>query len=97
MRKYLAIAAAAALATVATAATAEDVAAVSTAAAVAPKVGQTVVSSDGRTLGRIDRVDAQRVGVIVDMKYVYLPSASLSAGTKGRLVTSLTAKQALYR
>ena len=93
MRKILAVAAAAALATVAAGASAEDVAASSTAPALVIKTGRLVVSSEGRVIGRIDRVAADRIGVIADGQYVYIPTSTLSAGEKTRLATSLTTKQ----
>lgn len=94
MRKILVLAAAAALATVAGAASADTVAATASAPAVV-KTGRIVVSSDGRTVGRIDRVDGDRIGLIADSRYIYIPTSTLSAGEKNRVVTSLTIKQAL--
>lgn len=95
MRTILALAGAAALTAFGTVASAETPASTSAAAAATVRAGQTVVTADGRRLGRIDRVDGARVGLIVDMKYVYVPVATLSASEKGRLATSLTYKQAL--
>jgi hypothetical protein len=92
MRKILVLAAAAALTTLAGAASAETVAAAA-APALELKVGRLVVSSDGRTVGRIDRVEASKIGLIGDGRYLYIPTSTLSAGEKNRVVTSLTAKQ----
>lgn len=89
MRKIIAIAALA-VAGISAQASAQD--APATTAAVTAKVGQLVVSSDNKRIGRIDRVEATRVGVIYDMKYVYIPVATLSAGEGGRVVTSLARK-----
>ncbi|HEY6868898.1 MAG TPA: hypothetical protein VI199_03975 [Novosphingobium sp.] len=89
MREFLAIAGAAALAILSTAAHADDAKPAAAAAAFTPKSGQMVVSSDNKRVGRIDRVEATRVGVILDSQYVYIPTASLSAGENGRVVTSL--------
>jgi len=91
MRKILILAAAAALTTLAGAASAETVAAATPALEL--KVGRLVVSSDGRTVGRIDRVEASKIGLIGDGRYLYIPTSTLSAGEKNRVVTSLTAKQ----
>lgn len=88
MRKIIAIAALA-VAGISAQASAEDAPA---AAAVTAKVGQLLVTSDAKRIGRIDRVEATRVGVIYDTKYIFVPVASLSAGENGRIVTSLTRK-----
>jgi hypothetical protein len=90
MRKSLALAGAALLAAMSTVAHADD-------AAFAPKLGQMVYSSDGSRIGRIDRIDGQRVGIIFDMTYVYVPVDSLAAGDKGRAVTKLTYKEVTKR
>ena len=90
MRNLLAIASAAALATLSTAALAQTDAPVA-------KTGRLLISSDGKRLGRIDRVEAARVGVIVDSTYIYIPTATLSAGENNRVLTSLSYKDIVRR
>ena len=53
------------------------------------KGGEFVWSVDGRRIGRIDRVRGAAVVVISDIKMVYIPIATLSAGAGG-LVSSLS-------
>ena len=91
MRKFVILAAAtlAGLPSVALA----DVAAAETASAFVPRVGQLVYSSDGKRIGNIDRVDAARVSIIADMKMVYVARSTLSAGDKGRAISSLKAAE----
>jgi hypothetical protein len=86
MRKSLAFAGAAILAALSPVVHAED-------AAFTARAGQMVVTSDGKRVGSIDRIAGQRVGIIRDTKYIYLPVASLSAGENGRVVTKLTYKE----
>lgn len=93
MRQFLAIAGAAALAILATGAQADDAKPAAATAAFAPKAGQLVMSSDNKRIGRIDRVEATRVGVIFDSQYVYIPNATLSAGENGRVVTTLARRE----
>ncbi len=93
MRNLLALAGAVALATLSTSAMADEAA---PAAAVA-KVGRLVVSSDGKRIGRIDKVEANRVGIIFESAYIYVPTESLSAGENNRVVTALTFKDATHR
>ncbi len=81
-----------ALATAAAAQTAPAAAPV--VAAFVPKIGAIVKSSDGRVLGRVDRVVVKdgapvSVNVIVDGRMVRIPIATIS-GTDSALVTSLT-------
>jgi hypothetical protein len=83
---------------VAGAATAQTAPVAAPAAMAAPKVGTIVKSSDGRTLGRVDRVNAKdgapvSVNVIVDGRLAHIPMATLS-GSDGALVTSLTKAEA---
>ena len=89
MRQFLAIAGAAALAILSTAAQADDAKPAAAAASFAPKAGQLVYSSDNKRVGRIDRVEAARVGVILDSQYVYIATATLSVGENGRVLTTL--------
>lgn len=93
MRQFLAIAGAAALAILSTAAQADDAAPAAAKPAFTPKAGQLVWSSDNKRIGRIDRVEASRVGVILDAQYVYIPTATLSPGENGRVVTSLARRE----
>jgi hypothetical protein len=92
MRNLLVLAGAAALATVSVAASADTVAVSNPAPAV--KAGALLISSDGKRLGRVDRVRKDAIGVIIDQRYVYVPLSTISAGENGRLVTSLTARDA---
>lgn len=71
---------------------------VAAAATFVPKIGAIVKSSDGRVLGRVDRVvvkdgAAVSVNIIVDGRMVHLPMATIS-GTEGAVVTSLTKAEA---
>ena len=68
------------------------------AAAIALKSGTLVSSSDGKKVGRVDRVQKAKdgtplsVGIIFDTRFVYVPVSTLSTSDKG-LVTSLTLAQ----
>ena len=82
----------------ATAASAEDAAATAAepaaAARAAVKNGEWIYSSDGSAIGRIDHIQkgkdgASTAAVIYQMRMVYIPLDSLSAGQKG-YVTKLT-------
>ena len=59
------------------------------------KAGAVVTTSDGRRLGRIERVENSTDGqpasvrLIYDSRFVNIPASTISAGGKG-LVTSLT-------
>ena len=97
MRHRLALAGAAALALISTPLLSTATLAQTASSADLAKVGRLVVSSDGKRLGRIDKVDGDRVGMIVDGRYVYVPTASLSAGENNRVMTSLTFKDATRR
>jgi hypothetical protein len=60
--------------------------------------GILIVSSDGRRIGVIDSVVGDKasptaVKVIKDMHVVIIPVSSLSAGDKGRVVTTLAYKE----
>jgi len=64
------------------------------AAAVDLRPGMVIVSSDGRRIGRIERVLGESgaptgVTVIKDSKFVTVPAGTLSSGEHGRVVTSL--------
>ena len=69
-------------------------------AAVTPKLGMSVMTSDGKRLGRVDDIhqatkrEAASVGIIYDGHFVYLPVSTLTAADKG-YTTSLSLKQAL--
>lgn len=56
------------------------------------KTGEMVWSAEGRRIGRVDRVRGDAVAVIRDMKMIYIPIATLSAGDHG-LVSTLTTKE----
>lgn len=56
------------------------------------KTGDMVSSAEGRRIGRVDRVRGDAVAVIRDMKMIYIPIATISAGEHG-LVTTLTNKE----
>lgn len=64
----------------------------------APKSGTLLVTSDGKRVGRIDRVitgangEPKSVSVIYDSRFVYVPVSSLTMGD-GRVTTSLTRKE----
>ena len=74
--------------------TAETAPAAATAPVAAPAIknGDLVWSTDGRRIGRVDRVRGDAVAVISDMKMVYIPVATLSTSEHG-LVSSLTRKE----
>jgi hypothetical protein len=61
--------------------------------------GKMIFTSDGKRVGRIDRVVADAAGapesaaVIYDSKFIHVPYATLTPGDNGRLVTSLTQKE----
>ncbi len=63
-----------------------------------PDTGKMIFTSDGKRVGRIDRVVADAAGtpqaaaVIYDSKFIQVPYATLTPGENGRLVTSLTQK-----
>jgi hypothetical protein len=65
------------------------------AAAPAVKVGALLKSSDGKRIGRIERVVTSKAGtavsasLIVDSRFVYVPVSTISASDSG-LVTSLS-------
>lgn len=73
-------------------------------AVAAPAIAQTaaisrgalVISSDGKRLAKIDRINKDASGnpvsaaLILDGTFVYLPYSSLSAGENGRVNTSLS-------
>lgn len=63
-----------------------------TAAAATIKSGDLLWSSDGRRIGRVDRVRGASVSVIYDTRMIYVPAATLKSGDKG-LTTSLTRKE----
>ena len=92
MRHLLTLAGAAALAALSVAPTAASAQEPAAATDSFVKLGRLVVSSDGKRLGRIDRISGARIGLIVDSKYVYLPVATLTAGENSRVVTSLSFK-----
>ncbi len=64
------------------------------AATAAPNIhsGILVWSSDGRRIGRVDRVRGESVAVIYGMRIVYIPISSLSEGERG-LVSTLSRKE----
>ncbi len=72
--------------------TAAPVAAAAATTALEIKGGEMVWSSEGRRVGRVDRVRGETVAVIRDMKMIYIPIASLSASDRG-LVSTLTNKE----
>jgi hypothetical protein len=97
MRLSLICTAAAAAFALATAASAQDApAAASEAPAAAPatiKNGEWIYSADGSAIGRVDHIQkgkdgASTAAVIYQMRMVYIPLESLTAGPKG-YVTSL--------
>ena len=66
--------------------------------AIGPKAGMILLSSDGKRIGRIERIvgsagQAQMVSVIYDSRFVYLPLSTLTLGEDGRATTSLTRKE----
>lgn len=61
----------------------------SEAAAVAPKVGQTIRDANGRRLGQIESITNGNANVIMDMRMLRIPLTTLSAAEKG-LQTSLS-------
>lgn len=61
-------------------------------AALEIKAGDSIWSAEGRRIGRVDRVRGDAVAVIVDMKIIYIPIATLSVGSRG-LVSTLTTKE----
>ena len=60
------------------------------------KAGRTIVSSDGRRVGEIDRVVTDTAGkpqsaaLIFGSHFIYIPVGTLSDGDKGRIMTSMT-------
>lgn len=70
-------------------------------AAAAPlslRPGLLIISSDGRRVGRVERVLGDRtaptgVTVIKDSAFVTVPARTLSAGEGGRVVTSLAYRE----
>lgn len=90
-RFLISILAVATMVPAATSAMAEEVAPAhaAEAAAVAPKVGQTVRDADGRRLGQIDSIQNGSANVIMDMRMLRIPLNTLTANGKG-LQTSLT-------
>jgi len=68
------------------------------AANVVPKIGAIVKSSDGRVLGRVDRVAVKdgapvSVNVIINGRMIHIPIATISLA-QDELVTSLTKAEA---
>lgn len=64
----------------------------SASAALDIKGGEMVWSAEGRRIGRVDRVRGDSIAVIRDMKMIYIPIATLTAGERG-LVSTLTSKE----
>lgn len=64
-----------------------------------PKAGAMLVSSDGKRIGRIDRILNDRDGkaltasVIHDSRFVAVPVSTLSLSEDGRAVTTLSRKE----
>jgi hypothetical protein len=64
-----------------------------------PKAGALVRSSDGKRIGRVDRIvtgqDGQPVSasVIYDSRFVYIPVSTLTVAEDGRMTTSLSRKE----
>lgn len=62
------------------------------------KAGRTLVTSDGKRVGQIDRIvadqsgDPRSVAVILGSRFIYVPASTLSSGDNGRVMTSLTYK-----
>lgn len=62
------------------------------------KPGRTIVTSDGKRVGQIDRIVADSAGapqsaaVILESRFIYIPASTLTAGDNGRVTTSLTIK-----
>ncbi|SFR91276.1 hypothetical protein [Sphingomonas jatrophae] len=78
------------------------IAAISGSAAIAqtaPKAGNVIVSSDGKRIGRIDRIVNDAAGqpstasVIFDSHFVYVPVSTLTVAENGRATTSLSRKE----
>ena len=95
MRGVILVAAVVALAGPGAAQTADAAAATATTSSSAPaavKVGAVVRASDGRRIGRIDRLETRGgqevASLIYQSRIVHIPVSTLSVGTKG-LVTSL--------
>ena len=62
------------------------------------KSGRTIITSDGKRVGPIDRIVADNSGapqsaaVIFDSRFIYIPASTLTPGDNGRVTTSLTYK-----
>lgn len=72
--------------------------AVAMADATPPKPGAMIVSSDGKRIGRIDRIltdkaGAQTASVIYDSRFIYVPVSTLTVGADGRATTTLSRKE----
>jgi|KBSSwiStaDraftv2_1062776.scaffolds.fasta_scaffold289686_1 hypothetical protein len=84
----------------ATTANAQEAAPAPAAAAPAIAAGAMLKSSDGKRIGRIDRIVRSRDGtpvsasIIYDSRFIYVPVSTISASPDG-LVTSLTRSDAL--
>jgi|KBSSwiStaDraftv2_1062776.scaffolds.fasta_scaffold3681103_1 hypothetical protein len=65
--------------------------------AAAVKPGVMIVSSDGKRIGRIDRIitsgQEQSASVIYDSRFVYVPVSTLTVGEDGRATTTLSRKE----
>ena len=66
--------------------------------ATSPKAGMVLLSSDGKRIGRIERIvgstgQAQMVSVIYDSRFIYVPLSTLTLGEDGRATTSLSRKE----
>lgn len=58
------------------------------------KAGMTVRTADGKTIGRVDKVEMRNgqavgVSVIFNQRFIHIPASTLSSSAKG-LVTSLS-------
>ena len=79
---YIAVASALSLATPVFAQSAPE-------AAAAPKSGAKIFSSDGKLIGRIDRINKNKDGtpttaaIIYQSRFIYIPVSTLSADEKG--------------
>lgn len=79
-------------------AVAQEASAAPVAASLTLKEGLSIVSADGRRVGRIERLQGDRaapstVSVIKDGRFVYIPANTLTASDGGRVQTSLKYKE----